>query len=233
MAPYYGLKTTNATWAAHCQGHCLNFLVDITYLWIMVLYWYLHASPVCKATGLETFGVRGHCMKLGRGTLWTHRNMLARQVSYEQYEQSVRTPLLLVHGTWLQTRACEARTLEQLVDGESESAVLLLHHDRNHCTCSWSHWHFNCTVVHYYIYLLLSEMLPTEWQTLSAVHCTVDKLKILSHLYKAMLRSWSLWYDIATKQNLEINIWIVSCNCQQKRCLDIQYLKSVKYLWST
>ena len=134
----------------------------------------------------------------------------------------------------VQTRACEARTLEQLVDGESESAVLLLHHDRNHCTCSWSHWHFNCTVVHYYIYLLLSEMLPTEWQTLSAaVHCTVDKLKILSHLYKAMLRSWSLWYDIATKQNLEINIWIVSCNCQQKRCLDIQYLKSVKYLWST
>ena len=125
----------------------------------------------------------------------------------------------------------EARTLEQLVDGESESAVLLLHHDRNHCTCSWSHWHFNCTVVHYYIYLLLSEMLPTEWQTLSAVHCTVDKLKILCHLYKAMLRSWSLWYDIATKQNLEINIWIVSCNCQ--RCLDIQYLKSVKYLWST
>ena len=101
----------------------------------------------------------------------------------------------------VQTRACEARTLGQLVDGESESAVLLLHHDRNHCTCSWSHWHFNCTVVHYYIYLLLSEMLPTEWQTLSAVHCTVDKLKILSHLYKAMLRSWSLWYDVATKQN--------------------------------
>ena len=100
MAPYYVLKTTNAAWAAHCQGHCLNFLVDITYLWIMVLYWYLHASPVCKVTGLETFGVRGHCMKLGRGTLWTHRNMLARQVSYKQYEQSVRTPLFLVHGTW-------------------------------------------------------------------------------------------------------------------------------------
>ena len=75
-------------------------------------------------------------MKLGRGTFWTHRNMLARQVSGEKYERSVRTPLLLVHGTWLQTRACEARTLGQLVDGESESAVLLLHHDRNHCTCS-------------------------------------------------------------------------------------------------
>ena len=77
-------------------------------------------------------------MKLGRGTLWTHRIMLARQVSYEQYEQSVRTPLQLVVGTrnMVQTRGCEARTLGQLVDGESESAVLLLHHDRNRCTCS-------------------------------------------------------------------------------------------------
>ena len=62
-------------------------------------------------------------MKLGRGTfLWTHRNMLARQVSYEQYEHSTDTSVV--------------GTLEQLVDGESESAVLLLHHDRNHCTCS-------------------------------------------------------------------------------------------------
>ena len=86
--------------------------------------------------------MRGHSMKLGRGTLMgtsqyvgqgsDHLDIRAMNSMNSQYDTSA------VVGTrnMVQTRACEARTLGQLLDGESESAVLLLHHDRNHCTCS-------------------------------------------------------------------------------------------------
>ena len=151
MAPYYGLKTTNATWAAHCQGQCRNSSVDITcfqftgisfhYLWCFIKYLHVHASPVCKATELETFGMRGHSMKLGRGTLMetsryvgqgsNHLDIRAMNSMNSQYGHLCCW--YTEHGS---DTACEARTLGQLLDGESESAVLLLHHDRNHCTCS-------------------------------------------------------------------------------------------------
>ena len=82
-------------------------------------------------------------MKLGRGTLMetsryvgqgsNHLDIRAMNSMNSQYDTSA-----VVVGTrnMVQTRACEARTLGQLFDGEGESAVLLLHHDRNHCTCS-------------------------------------------------------------------------------------------------